>query len=96
MRASEKCSNITFIRGWYLPLNGTIAIGVLHDLNVHFQGQTFSCCQKLHRRIARLARLRRVVALIFGNLSSNSQALKQLAGLWSAFMYRRQLVKVKK
>ena len=32
-----------FYRGWYLKSNGTIAIGVLSDLDLHFQDQTFSC-----------------------------------------------------
>ena len=32
-----------FYRGYYLTSNGTIANDVLGDLDLHFQGQTFSC-----------------------------------------------------
>ena len=43
VRAGEKCPKYDFYRGLYLPSNGTIAIGVLRDIGLHFQGQTFSC-----------------------------------------------------
>ena len=42
VRASEKCSNKTF-GGCYIPSNKTIAIGILKNLDFHFQGQTCSC-----------------------------------------------------
>ena len=32
-----------FYTGCYLPSNGTIVNFVLHDLDLHFQDQTFSC-----------------------------------------------------
>ena len=34
-------SQLSFYRGWYTPSNGTVNV-VLHDLNLHFQDQTFS------------------------------------------------------
>ena len=43
-----------FYRSWYLPSNGTIAIGVgaFRDLELHFQGQTFSCYADVPGRFA--------------------------------------------
>ena len=50
----SRMRNCDFYRGWNLPLNETIAIGVLCDLVLHFQGQAFSCyafaIKKLHRQ----------------------------------------------
>ena len=37
-----KMLNYDFYKDWYLPSNGTIAIGILRDLDLHFQGQTCS------------------------------------------------------
>ena len=40
-KLAKKILKYDFYRGWCLPSNGTIAIGLLLDLQ--FQGQTFSC-----------------------------------------------------
>ena len=39
---ARKNAQVWLYRGWYLPSNGTIAIGVLRDLDIHFQGRTLS------------------------------------------------------
>ena len=38
--------------GWYVPSKGTVANVLLHDLNLHFQNQTFSYTfiKKMHRQ----------------------------------------------
>ena len=40
---AEKCSSMSFIEVDILKSNGTMAIGVLSDLDLHYQDQTFSC-----------------------------------------------------
>ena len=42
-----------FFRGSYLPSNGTIANGVLHEIDLYFQGQTFSCHAYAVKKIRR-------------------------------------------
>ena len=44
-----------FYRGRYLPSNGTIVIGVLPDLDLHFQGQTFCCYAFKKKKIAQVS-----------------------------------------
>ena len=39
----RKMLKYNFYKGWYLPSFGTNAIDVIHDLDLHFHGQTFSC-----------------------------------------------------
>ena len=64
--------------------SGTTAIVVLHDLDIYFQGQTFSCYEFVINKLCRqrmsqidfhqLARLSREVALVssFGNLATSN------------------------
>ena len=42
-RELEKMLKYNFYKGRYFPSNGTIVIVVVHNLDFHFQGQTFSC-----------------------------------------------------
>ena len=46
-----------FYRGWYLLSNGTIGNIVPHDLDLHFQGQTFFLCIEYKISQENLARI---------------------------------------
>ena len=42
---------MSFCRCWYSPSNGTIVNVVLHDLDLHFQGQTFFHCYAFAKKL---------------------------------------------